>query len=502
MKNGFELLLENLVGRYKNRIFMTDARIERSIGYSDFLELVEKSAEKLKKAGISAGDRVLLFMGNSIEFSADFYAITFLHAVAVPVNTNLKSEELEYIMDDTSAAGILVDDEFLERAEDAAKALGYVPQPEIFQQGINLITLNDHAVKDLTDTTAMLLYTSGTTGHPKGVILSFDNLLSKAADVIEMHQLTDQDVTLCMMPWFHINGLVITMISSFVCGEKMVIAGKFSVSKFWQYVEKYGATWFSGVPAMYSHLLARGIPEYGTHSTLRFARSASSALPGAVLHEFEEKTGIPVIESYGITEGAAPITCNPLPPRPRKVGSVGIPYGNRISIRRPDGSECETGEAGEVWICGANVTSGYYHKPQETEKSFTGEWFHSGDVGRLDEEGYLFLSGRIKELINRAGEKFSPIEVDEVLYRLPQVELAATVGVPDPVYSEVPVAFLKLKDGEVLDEQTVRDWCSERLASYKVPAEVHFVDSIPQGGNGKIQRLKLVAVYNEMKGNN
>ena len=502
MKNRFEIMLEDLAARKGEVRFLNDARSEESVSYGEFLDSIRKAARAFADMGVKPGDRVLMMMDNSIAFAVDYFAITFCKGVAVPVNTNLKWKELLYIIEDTQAAGILIQEEYLEpireNLQEFASHQGAGRTPAL-KGNITYYPLYPDAVKDLGEEVAMLLYTSGTTGHPKGVILTFDNLMAKTEDIIEAHQFTEEDRVLCVLPWFHINGLVITLLTPLASEQKIVIGGKFSVSRFWNYVEQYQITWFSGVPTMYSHMLARGIPEYGRHSSLRFARSASSALPGAVLREFEETCHVPVIESYGITEGCAQITSNPLPPAPHKVGSVGLAYGNRIRVVNAQGEDLPAGEAGEVWICGNNVTGGYYHKPEETARSFTGEWFHSGDVGYLDEEGYLFLSGRIKELINRAGEKFSPIEIDEVLYQMPQVELAAAVGVPDPVYGEEVACFIKVKEGAQLDETQVKEWCERRIANYKVPRKIYFVDDIPQGGNGKIQRLKLREVYDQME---
>lgn len=448
-------------------------------------------------------------MDNSIAFAAGYFAITLCDCAAVPVNTGLKWKELLYIIEDTQAEGILIQEEYvpvLEAAWDHAKGKDDKKERQpagstetaVFLEAAVFCPLYRDSIRDLPEGTAMLLYTSGTTGHPKGVILSYDNLLAKTKDIIEAHRLTEADRVLCVLPWFHINGLVITLLTPLVSEETIVIGGKFSVSRFWEYIERYEITWFSGVPTMYSHMLARGIPEYGKHSSLRFARSASSALPGAVLREFEGITGVPVIESYGITEGCAQITSNPLPPASRKVNSVGLAYGNQIRISQPDGKEAPAGQTGEVWIRGDNITCGYYHKPEETQKAFTGEWFHSGDVGYVDGEGYLFLNGRIKELINRAGEKFSPLEIDEVLYQLPQVELAAAVGVPDEVYGEEVACFIKRKEGAALTEDEVSDWCKSHIAAYKVPRKIYFVEELPQGGNGKIQRLKLLEIWKQM----
>ena len=503
MENRFEQILDELTKRKGNTVFLLDARDGSFLTYTEFRAQVYKTAKKLEKTGIHPGARVLMMMDNSIAFAVNFFAITCSGRIAVPVNTGLKWKELLYILEDTRAEGIFVQPEYgsiLKKAAEHASGESGIsienPGETAEAEGnVLFFRLYRDSPKDLPEHTAMLMYTSGTTGHPKGVMLSYENLLSKTKDIIEAHQLTASDRVLCVMPWFHINGLVITLLTPLVSEEQIVIGGKFSVSRFWGYVEKYKITWFSGVPAMYSHMLARGIPEYGHHSSLRFARSASCALPKTVLREFERLCGVPVIESYGITEGCAQITSNPLPPAIHKEGSVGLAYGNRIRVVKADGTDASEGEQGEVWIRGENITCGYYHKPEITEKSFTDGWFHSGDVGYLDGDGYLFLNGRIKELINRSGEKFSPLEIDEVLYQLPQVELAAAVGVPDEVYGEEVACFIKRKEGASLTEEEVKVWCREQLADYKVPRKVFFVEEIPQGGNGKIQRLKLLEVY-------
>lgn len=489
-----------------NRTVMIDARTGQRMDYIGLCRAIEDAKELLKRKGVKAGDRIVLMMENSFEFAVMFWAITALRAIVIPVNTGLKGRELQFIVDDVAAGGVIMDEDIWENIKSTPLFSAVGEEGRISLIAIeNPLTMMFIKCKggdsDLDDRTAMLMYTSGTTGNPKGVVLSYENLWTKTRDIIKAHQLTEKDRVLCVLPWFHINGLVITLLTSLAVGEELVIGGRFSVSHFWEYVSRYQATWFSGVPTMYSHLLAKGIPDKRVAKSLRFARSASSALPAAVKNEFEERTGVPIIESYGITEGCAQITTNPLPPRARKLNSVGLPYGNEIKVMKDCGEEAGAGECGEVWIKGDNITSGYYHRPEENRKSFTEGWFHSGDVGYLDEDGYLFLNGRIKELINRAGEKFSPLEIDEVLYQLPEVELAAAVGVPDPVYGEEVVCFIKTKPGLMLTGDTVQRWCSEYLAPYKVPREVLFTEEMPQGGNGKIQRRKLAERYGQRKWN-
>ncbi|MBO6133820.1 MAG: AMP-binding protein [Lachnospiraceae bacterium] len=496
-ENEFEVLIKKLADELPDFYFMEESLTGRKISYLEFQDQIKAYSEKLKAKGVLPEDRVLIKMGNSIDFAIAYFAIAFCHGVSVPVNTALKEKELDYIINDTGSRLLVSEDSIHEIRQSGAQSGANCKTEGTEQDHAKLESGSDP--RTILDTeTAMLLYTSGTTGNPKGVILSYSNLLSKTRDIIEAHEFTDRDIVLCVLPWFHINGLVITLLTPMVSRQKIIIGGKFSVRRFWTDVEKYSATWFSGVPTMYSHMLSRGIPEYGTHSSLRFARSASSALPEAVLKDFESKTGVPVIESYGITEGSAQITSNPMPPKIHKPGSVGLSFGNSIKIMLSNGNEAGTNESGEVWIKGKNVTKGYYRKKDETEKAFTGEWFHSGDIGYLDSDGYLFLKGRIKELINRAGEKFSPLEIDEAVYQLPEVELAAAVGVPDPVYGEEAAVFIKLKEGCTLTKDQVTEHCKTQVADYKVPRHVFFVDNLPQGGNGKIQRLKLIDVFNSM----
>lgn len=492
----FQKLLAKKAGEFGDERLMICAREGRSLTYRELETETKALGGELCRLGFRAGDRLLLLMENSLEFALSFFGITQIGAVAVPVNTMLKEKEIQYLLEDSQAAGVLLSPQLLENLpKDCARGRSRLKCGVLALQIEKREAAPQQPFVQQPDDVAMMLYTSGTTGKPKGVLLSYRNLLSKAEHIREAHQLDRKDTVLCVLPWFHINGLVITLITPILSDGRIVIAGKFSVSRFWDDIETYQATWFSGVPTMYSHLLARGIPKEKKKTSLRFARSASSPLPVAVLEEFEKACGVPVIESYGITEGASQITTNPMPPGVRKPGSVGLPYGNQIRIVNEKLEDLPAGCSGEVLIRGENVTRGYYRKQEETKDAFSGEWFHSGDLGYLDADGYLYLNGRIKELINRAGEKFSPREVDEALYRMEAVELAAAVGVPDAVYGEEVAAFIKVREGRRLTEQEVKDWCAGQLAAYKVPRKVFFVDELPKGGNGKIQRLKLLDLY-------
>lgn len=494
----FWTMIERQAKAFAEKVFMNIPGTGEEMTYAELADEVKERGEVFLTRGLAKGEKLLLLMSNSRSFILNYFGCGYCGGTVIPVNTSLREAELTYLIEDSQSKYIAASREFLENIP-----LKYRKKMVELEDGTFLFILKEDVCAQTDfpqvqpEDFAMILYTSGTTGHPKGVLLTYANLLAEANQIREGHGLCADDVVLCVLPWFHINGLVITLITSIYTGSRIVVTKKFSVSRFWGLVEQYRVTWFSGVPTMYSHLLSKGRPEHLDIRSLRFARSASSSLPVAVLEAFEREYGVPIIESYGITEGCSQITTNPMPPAVRKAGSVGLPVGNRIKVVNPDGIKLPPMQEGEVLIQGDNVTCGYFRKPEETEKAFTDGWFHTGDMGYLDADGYLFLTGRIKELINRAGEKFSPREVDEVLYQLPQVELAAAVGVPDTVYGEETAAFIKLKEGQMLTEEEVREYCREHLAYYKVPKYVRFVDELPQGGNGKIQRLKLLERYKQ-----
>lgn len=495
-RETFQMMIERQSKAFADKTFMVIPSSGEEMTYAELGDEVRKMGEVFGSYGLSKGEKMLLLMSNSREFILSYFGCGCCGGTVIPVNTSLKEEELSYLIEDSQSKYIVTSEEFLKNIPKQ-----YQEKMVKLDSGIFLLILKKEFVpaevfpKVEPEDFAMILYTSGTTGHPKGVLLTYANLLAEADNIKSGHGLGADDVVLCVLPWFHINGLVITLITSILVGSRIVVTKKFSVSRFWGFVEKYKITWFSGVPTMYSHLLSRGKPNNLDISSLRFARSASSSLPVAVLEAFEREYGVPIIESYGITEGCSQITTNPMPPRVRKAGSVGLPVGNRIMVINAEGAKQPPMQEGEVLIQGDNVTCGYFRKPEETEKAFTDGWFHTGDMGYLDEDEYLFLTGRIKELINRAGEKFSPREVDEVVYQIPQVELAAAVGIPDEVYGEETAVFIKLKEGAELSKEEVRDYCKNHLAYYKVPKVIRFVDDLPQGGNGKIQRLKLLDMY-------
>lgn len=486
-------LLKELSRTRAEDLFVSEIATERKLTYKNVYQMVQERAKHMQKFGMRPQDKVGLMYKNSIEFMIDFFAILENQAIVVPINPALKDRELLYIFQDAGLRYVIVKHDDSRIALLANIINDYEVNNEIRLVEIDSYMSEDDRPDNLIDSTAIILYTSGSTGKAKGVMLTHFNLLSEMQNIRRAHELTVNDKVLCVLPWFHINGLVITMLTPLFVGHEMVVAEKFSQSHFWKWIDDYQITWFSGVPTIYVYLLAGN--DYNRHDSLRFARSASSSLPVKVLKEFESRYHVPVIESYGMTEGGSQLTSNPIPPKVRKVGSVGLPYGLRVRVVNDEGNVCHEGEIGEVEFEGNSITDGYYRKKVETEQAFDDKWLKTGDMGYLDADGYLFLTGRKKELINRSGEKFSPKEIDEILYQYKGIKMAAAVGIPDEVRGEEVVAFCVPDEGTELCEDEIIMFCRKHLADYKIPKEIIFVDELPVGGNGKVQRLKLAEKY-------
>ncbi|GAB3630331.1 long-chain fatty acid--CoA ligase [Pandoraea terrae] len=338
---------------------------------------------------------------------------------------------------------------------------------------------------------ALLMYTSGTTGTPKGVLLTHRNLTFNGANVSREHQLGTGDRVLATLPLYHINGLVVTAIAPLVHGGSVVMPGRFSAGAFWHDVARYRCTWLNVVPTIIAYLLndADGRAPQG----VRFCRSASAALPPEHHRAFEARFGIGVIETMGMTETAAPAFSNPFDSQLRRVGSIGRPSGVRARVIDPQGATLRDGEIGEIVLQGENVMAGYYKSPELTRAAFTEDgWLKTGDLGYRDAEGFFFITGRAKELIIKGGENIAPREIDEALLRHPDVLEAAAVGVPDPAYGQDIVAFVVLRESACADETALRAHCLRELGRYKTPKAFRFIAELPRGPSGKVQRLKLL----------
>jgi acyl-CoA synthetase (AMP-forming)/AMP-acid ligase II len=465
------------------------------ITYGALRQQVENLAGALAAAGIGRGDRVGMALPNGLPTIVSFLAAS-VAGTAAPLNPGYTEDEFRFFLEDTNAKVLLLPPD---GAENARRAAGdRVPVLTVEMDAAGTVSLSGvsgtRAFDPPTpDDIALILHTSGSTGRPKRVPLSHANLSISAGNVARSYVLTSNDVSLCVMPLFHVHGLVASTLATLTSGGTVVVPGKFSPLSFWRVARDHGATWYSAVPTIHQLLLARAAPGSARPAgaeKLRFIRSCSASLPPQVMHDLEAAFGAPVLEAYGMTEAAHQMSSNPLPPGERLPGSVGRGTDVRISIMDDQGRHMPVGERGEVVIQGPNVTRGYENNPEANATSFTDGWFRTGDQGILDAGGYLTLVGRLKELINRGGEKISPREIDEVLLTHPAIAEAVCFGVPHPTWGEEVSAAVVLKDAAT--EADLMAFCKERLADYKRPKQIHITDAIPRTATGKIQR-RIVA---------
>ncbi|MFM7427206.1 MAG: acyl--CoA ligase [Elainella sp.] len=457
-------------------------------------------AARLNQLGLGQGDRIAIAMPNGPEMVISFLATT-LCGIAAPLNPKYKQEEFGFYYEDTDAAALIV----LEAGIEAALAAA-TPNMQILRATVNpngtlalaQIGGPERAPKPtalaVTDDVAMILHTSGTTSRPKRVPIRHRNLVASAQNLVGAYSLSSADRTLCLMPLFHIHGLVGCLLSTLASGGTLVCPNGFNALEFWKWVETYKPTWYSAAPTMHQMILARASrnSEIVEAHRFRFVRSSSAPLPPVVIEQLEAALQAPVIESYSMTEAAHLMATNPLPPAVRKPGTVGYGFGVEVGIMDEAGQLLPAGELGEVVVKGANVVDGYENNPEANAKAFTQGWFRTGDQGLIDGDGYLRLTGRLKELINRGGEKISPLEVDDLLLRHPAVAEAIAFAVPHKTLGEEIQAAVVLKsEAEPLSESELRDHCTASLAEFKVPRRIHLLTELPRGATGKLQRLKM-----------
>lgn len=357
------------------------------------------------------------------------------------------------------------------------------------------VPLHNVAAKDH----ALLMYTSGTTGRPKGVVHTHASLLAGGWTTAIAHELGPSDRGFCVLPVYHINGLCVTVIGALVSGGSLAMTERFSASAFWTQASASEVTWFSAVPTIISHLLhGDADPDTGCKARLRFGRSASSALAVETQTAFEKRFAVPIVETMGLTETAAQILSNPLPPNTRKIGSPGVSYGCEVEIQSPDGARVAQGQEGEIVVRGPNLMQAYLKDSAATELCLRNGWLRTGDLGRMDGDGYVFVSGRLKELIIKGGENIAPREVDEALYTHPDVIEAAAFARKCDRYGETVEAAVRVRNGASLDEIELLALCQQRLGRFKSPDTIHFMTELPKGPSGKIQRLKLATLLDQV----
>ena len=458
---------------------------------------VRRLAGQLRMAGLGRNDRVAIVLPNGPQMAVAFLAVASC-ATAAPLNPAYREEEFRFYLDDLGARAMITGPagapEALAAAPSTVTRLEMSGVPGAFEllSGGAAIEAAEPAFAQ-PDDIALVLHTSGTTARPKIVPLSQRNLATSAGNIARSLALTPRDLCLNVMPLFHIHGLIGAVLSSLAAGAAVITTPAFDAFRFFEWIDALKPTWYTAVPTMHQLVLlrARRQADVIARNPLRFIRSSSASLPPSVMAELEQSFGAPVVEAYGMTEASHQMACNPLPPAERKPGSVGTGTGVAIAILDDADRSLPQGDSGEVAIRGGSVTSGYENNAEANAEAFTDGWFRTGDEGYLDEDGYLFLTGRLKEIINRGGEKVSPREIDEVLLRHPAIEQAVAFAMPHDRLGEEVAAAVVLADGATLDERAVRAYAAEHLADFKVPRRVVTVDEIPKGPTGKLQRIGL-----------
>ncbi|MGA0024847.1 MAG: AMP-binding protein [Burkholderiales bacterium] len=451
--------------------------------------------------GLNKGDKVALMLHNSYQTARLLIGVMYSGFMVAPLNLLAQPSQLAYVLDHSDTRVVFTSGEFAERLQAAlANVDRDITVIAIDPDGLDLSereTLPDVPLPEVSEADdALLMYTSGTTGKPKGCVLSNRSVVAGGEYTSAAHELTAKDRVLCAMPLYHINGQIVTTVAPLVHGGSVVMPHRFSVSNYWELVTRHRCTWINVVPTIISYLLNAPDPRDRGYdiSRVRFCRSASAPLPPELHRAFEDKFGIGIIETFGMTETNAPCFTNPIDPAKRKIGSPGTAFGNEAKVIDPaTGREQPRGTPGELMVRGDNVMTGYYKDPENTAKTLEPDgWMHTGDLGYMDEDGFVFVTGRSKELIIKGGENIAPREIDEALLKHPAVLEAAAVGIPDANYGQDIMVCVILKPGMACTIEALTEFSQRELGKYKTPKIIRFVSELPKGPSGKVQRLKLL----------
>ena len=481
----------------------------QALTYEQLRKLVDTTIGQLNSLRIGRNSRVALVLPNGPQTAAAFVVLAAGMTTA-PLNPVYRAEEFEFYLTDLKPQAVVVQEGLPSAARDVAAKLGLLvidlhvepgapagafslkPASPVTARHVDAASnMGMAAAEDL----ALVLHTSGTTSRPKIVPLTQRNIVSSARHIAATLELVPSDVCLNIMPLFHIHGLVGGVLSSLSAGAQVSCAPDSSPVKFFGWLADVKPTWYTAAPSLHRAILARAVRHAAAtgHHRLRFIRSGSAALRPELMEGLEQTFRVPVLQTYGMTEASHQVACNPLPPRVRKAGSVGPAAGPEIAIMDEDGRLLPSEVAGEVVIRGPNVTAGYEGNPEANNEAFFDGWFRTGDQGRLDADGYLWLTGRFKELINRGGEKVSPLEIEAVLMNHSDVQQVVSFAVPDEVHGEEVAAAVVRREGSSLTDRELRRYAAVHLADFKVPRKILFVDEIPKGATGKLQRIGLAA---------
>lgn len=483
---------------------------EKAWSYADFLTGAEQSAGLFKNLGAKKGDHIAVLVPNSVEFLFAWFGSMLGGFTAVTINTLLKAEELEYILNDSDATILVTTPQFRKNLEPVWSRLTKLkhviltaadesyPDTKILASEMGKSPRYKEATLTGADKASMI-YTSGTTGHPKGVILTHANILYNSYVCHQMIDLAAEDTALCIMPLFHVNAQIASMMSTLWAGASVVLEEGFKPRSFIDTLKKYRCTTFSGVPTIYNFLNELKEAEGQDLSFLKACICGAAPMPVEVFNKFEEKFKGKIVEGYGLSEGTCVSSLNPMHGK-RKIGSIGLAIPGQemgiVSANVEGRNEfLKDGDIGEIVIKGPNMMTGYYKKDDANKSTIVDGWLHTGDLGHRDSEGYYYITGRKKEMIIQGGENIYPKEIEEALYKYEPVSECAIVGIPDKSYGEVVGAFIIPKEGMTIEAKDIRAYLREKIANYKMPKVIEFVAAFPKTATGKIQKNKIVEQY-------
>ena len=496
-------LNELILSINKDNVFIQSPD-EKEITYGELLNYIEDTYFKLSSLKIKKEDKIAIVLGNGSFMACTFIAIA-ANYTSCPLNPSYTKEEFKFYYDDLKVKAVIMEENKSVDAKEAANELG-IKVINLKRENIsNDIALDINNIKNkdkylplsTEDDIAMVLHTSGTTSRPKMVPLSQKNLLASARNISNTLNLTENDKCLNIMPMFHIHGLIAAILAPIYKSGSIITPPGFDALKFFRWLDEYTPTWYTAVPTMHQAILARAPrnKEIIKNNQLKFIRSSSASLPSIVMKNLENTFNTSVIESYGMTEATHQMTSNPLPPSKRKAGSVGLAAGPEVALlcdkEIMHNIKKNRNITGQIIIKGDNVTTGYINNPKANDESYIDGWFLTGDEGLFDEDGYLKITGRLKEIINRGGEKISPKEIDEILLEHKSIQQAVAFSVPHEKLGEDLYAAVIIKEKEDINENQIKEYCKQRLTQFKIPRKILIVDEIPKGATGKLQRIGL-----------
>jgi acyl-CoA synthetase (AMP-forming)/AMP-acid ligase II len=490
-------LIDACAARAPDAVYLVAPDSGRRITFSELADSCRAVASWLARRAIEPGSHISIVLGNGAETVRLLLGAIYGGYCVNPINLLSQPDQMRFVLDHADARLVLVAPEWDARVRTLAASIAR-PLDIVVVDPDNdaLAGAGEPSGAPGPEQPALLMYTSGTTGAPKGVLLTQANLAANALAISHEHRLGPDDRVTAVLPLYHINAFAVTMLAPLAHGGSLVMPSKFSATGFWPMVIGHGCTWLNVVPTMISYLLEAEAPARAQLAAVRFCRSASAALPPEHHRAFEAKFGIGIVETLGLTETVAPCFSNPIEPALRKIGSVGRASGCEARVVNAEGRPLPDGAVGELVMRGPQVTGGYYKNPEATAAAFfPGGWLRSGDLGYRDSDGFYFVTGRIKELIIKGGENIAPREIDEVLLRHPAVLDAAAVGIPDRHYGQEVMACVIVRQGRQCTADELRAFCGRELGQYKAPKVIRFVEELPRGPSGKVQRLKLAELF-------